>query len=205
LVVDIGGGTVECAVLSMGDVVVGRSERQAGMAWDEAIAAYVKKMHNLLIGSRTAEEVKIDLGGAMPPARSFRTDSLETDLSSTGGGRRAMVRGRDLVTGLPQTIELTCGAVYDALKEPMRQILGLLTWTLERTPPELAVDIVRSGIHLTGGGALLPGMDQMLAGELGIPAQVARNPMDCVALGTGYLATNLELLSRIGKNHPLTE
>ncbi|GHU67680.1 rod shape-determining protein [Clostridia bacterium] len=209
LVVDIGGGTVECAVLSMGDIVVGRSERQAGMAWDEAVAAYIKKMHNLLIGDRTAEEVKIDLGSAIPPnpiARSMKTDtSDETEPGGVGSTRRAMVRGRDLVTGLPQTIEVSSEQVYEALKEPMRQILDLLTWTLERTPPELAVDIVRSGIHLTGGGALLPGIDQMLANELGIPAQVARNPMDCVALGTGYLATNLELLSRIGKNHPLTD
>ncbi|GHU73018.1 rod shape-determining protein [Clostridia bacterium] len=189
LVVDIGGGTVEAAVLSMGDIVAGRSVRTAGMAWDEAITAYVKKMHNLLIGDRTAEEVKIDLGSAI----------------AGNGTRRAMVRGRDLVTGLPQTVELSGEDIYEALKEPMKQILELLTWTLERTPPELGADIVRSGIHLTGGGALLPGMDQMLANELGIPAQVARNPMDCVALGTGYLATNLELLSRIGKNHPLTE
>ncbi|MDR0397374.1 MAG: rod shape-determining protein [Oscillospiraceae bacterium] len=189
LVVDIGGGTAECAVLSMGDVVVGRSDRQAGMAWDEAVAAYVKKTSNLLIGDRTAEEVKIDLGGAAPVKEP----------------RRSMVRGRDLVTGLPQTIELTSEQVYEALREPMRQVLGLLTWTLERTPPELAVDVVRSGVHLTGGGSLLPGLDQMLANELGIPAQVARSPMDCVALGAGYLATNLELLSRIGKNHPLTE
>jgi rod shape-determining protein MreB len=189
LVVDIGGGTTETAVLSMGSVVAGRSERHAGIAWDAAISAYIKKTFNLLIGDRTAEEVKIDLGSAV------RAKEVQ----------RAMVRGRDLVTGLPQTIEISSEQVFEALQESARDVLKLLAWTLERTPPELGADVVRTGIFLTGGGAMLPGMDQMLATELGIPAQVARNPMDCVALGCGYLATNIELLSRIGRNHPLTE
>ena len=189
LVVDIGGGTTETAVLSMGSVVVGRSERSAGMAWDAAISAYVKRMFNLLIGDRTAEEIKTDLGCAV------RSKEVQ----------RAMVRGRDLVTGLPQTVEISSDQVCDALQESVKSVLNLLTWTLERTPPELGADVVRTGIYLTGGGAMLPGMDQMLASELGIPVQVARNPMDCVALGCGYLATNIELLSRIGRNHPLTE
>ena len=189
LVVDIGGGTTEVAVISMGSIVAGRSERTAGMAWDNAIVSYVKKNHNLLIGDRTAEEIKIDLG------RATRVKEL----------RRAMVRGRDVVTGLPQTIELTSDQIYEALQDSTRQVLNLLTWTLERTPPELGADIMRTGIYLTGGGALLPDMDQLFATELGLIAQVARNPMDCVALGCGYLATNIELLGRIGRNHPLTE
>jgi rod shape-determining protein MreB len=189
LVADIGGGTLEVAVLSMGSIVVGRSARQAGTAWDDAVSAYIKRTFNLLVGDRTAEEVKIDLGSAVPV----------TDI------QRAMVRGRDLVTGLPQTVEISSEQVYDALKDAMQEVLQILIWVLERTPPELGADVVRTGIHLTGGGALLPGMDQLLATELGIAVQVARNPMDCVALGTGYLATNLELLSRIGKSHPLTE
>jgi len=189
LVVDIGGGTTEVAVLSMGHIVAGRSERRAGMAWDEMISAYVKRMFNLLIGDRTAEEVKIDLGSAVRVKET----------------QRSMIRGRDLVTGLPQTIEISSDQVYDALSESTRNVLKLLSWTLERTPPELGADVVRTGIFMTGGGSQLPGMDQMLATELSIPAQVARNPTDCVALGCGYLATNLELLSRIGRNHPLTE
>lgn len=189
LVVDIGGGTSEIAVLSMGSIVVGRSVRQAGNAWDDAVSGYIKQTFNLLVGDRTAEEVKMDLGRAL----------------ATQDTQRAMVRGRDLVTGLPQTVEINTQQVYEALQESMQQVLQWVVWVLERTPPELGADIMRTGIHLTGGSALLPGLDQLLATELGIPVQVARNPMDCVALGAGYLATNMELLSRIGKNHPLTE
>lgn len=189
MIVDIGGGTTEIGVISMGSLVVSRSVRVAGDAMDEAIIEYLKKEKNLLIGDRTAEDVKIDLGNALavkdPP--------------------RAMVRGRDLVTGLPQTIELDSDQVHEALQEPLREILSAIIWVLERTPPELGADVMRTGIHLTGGCAQLTGLDQFIAAETGIPVQVSRNALDCAALGAGYLASNLELLERIGQNHPLTE
>lgn len=189
MIVDIGGGTTEAAVISMGSLVVSKSLRLAGNAMDEAIVAFVKREKNMLIGLRSGEDIKVDLGSAMA-----HTDP-----------QRAMVRGRDLVTGLPQTIELDSDQVHEALQEPLREILSAIIWVLERTPPELGADVMRTGIHLTGGCSQLPGIDQFIAAETGIPVQVARNPMDCTALGAGYLASNLELLSRIGKNHPLTE
>ncbi len=189
MIVDIGGGTTEVAVISMGSLVVSKSLRLAGNAMDSAIVAFVKRENNMLIGDRSAEDIKIDLGSAMPLA----------------DPQRAMVRGRDLVTGLPQTMELDSDQVHEALQEPLREILSAIIWVLERTPPELGADVVRTGIHLTGGCAQLPGLDQYIAAETGIQVQVARSPMDCTVLGTGYLAGNLELLSRIGKNHPMTE
>ena len=189
MIVDIGGGTTEAAVLSMGSLVVSKSLRLAGNAMDEAIVAFVKREKNMLIGDRTGEDIKIDLGSAM----------------TTLDPQRAMVRGRDLITGLPQTLELDSDQVHEALQEPLREILSAIIWVLERTPPELGADVMRTGIHLTGGCAQLPGLDQFIAAETGIPVQVARNPLDCTVLGAGYLASNLELLSRIGKNHPLTE
>ncbi len=189
MIVDIGGGTTEVAVISMGSLVVSRSLRLAGNAMDDAVMALVKRDKNMLIGDRTSEDVKIDLGNALP---------LQEP-------QRAMLRGRDLVTGLPQTMEIDSDQVYEALQAPLRDILSAIIWVLERTPPELGADVMRTGIHLTGGAAQLPGLDQFIAAETGIPVQVARNPVDCTALGVGYLASNLELLGRIGKNHPLTE
>ena len=189
MIVDIGGGTTEVAVISMGSLVVSKSLRRAGNAMDQAIIAFAKKEKNMLIGDRTGEDIKIDLGSAIAMIDS----------------QRALVRGRDLVTGLPQTMEIDSDEVYEALQEPLREILDAIIWVLERTPPELGADVVRTGIHLTGGCAQLPGIDQFIAAETGITVQVARNPMDCTVLGTGYLAGNLELLSRIGKNHPMTE
>ena len=189
MIVDIGGGTTEVGVCSMGSLVVSKSLRLAGNAMDDAISAFVKREKNLLIGDRTAEDIKIDLGRAMA--------LMEP--------QRAMMRGRDLVTGLPQVTELDSDQIYEALQEPLREILSAIIWVLERTPPELGADVMRTGIHLTGGSAQLPGLDQFIAAETGIPVQVARNPLDCTVLGAGYLASNLELLGRIGKNHPLTE
>ena len=189
MIVNIGGGTTEIAVISLGAAVVGKSLRIGGNALDAAIAAYVKKEKNLLIGDRTAEDVKIDLGSAVAPAET----------------QKAMMRGRDVVTGLPRTASLDTDEVYEVLQEPLREIMSAILWVLERTPPELGADVMRSGIYLTGGVSQLTGMDQFIAAETGIPVQVARNPLDCAALGAGYLASNLELLSRIGKNHPLTE
>lgn len=189
MVVDIGGGTTEVAVVSMGSLVVSKSLRLAGNAMDEAIMSLVKREKNMLIGDKTAEDIKMDLGSAVALA----------------DPQRAMLRGRDLVTGLPQTMEIDSDQVHEALQEPLREILSAIIWVLERTPPELGADVMRTGIHLTGGCAGLPGIDQFIAAETGIPVQVARNHSDCTALGAGYLASNLELLGRIGKNHPLTE
>ena len=189
MIVDIGGGTTEVAVISMGSLVVSKSIRLSGNAMDNAIIAFVKREKNMLIGDRTGEDIKIDLGSAI----------------AMSDPQRAMVRGRDLVTGLPQTAEIDSDQVHEALQEPLREILDAILWVLERTPPELGGDVVRTGIHLTGGGSQLPSIDQFIAAETGITVQVARNPMDCTVLGAGYLASNLDLLSRIGKNHPMTE
>lgn len=189
MIVDIGGGTTEVGVISMGSQVVSKSLRLAGNAMDQAIVSYIKRESNMLIGDRMAEDIKIDLGSAMP----------------VHDPQRAMMRGRDLITGLPQTLEIDSDQVYEALQETLREILSAIIWVLERTPPELGADVMRTGIHLTGGMSQLPGLDQFIAEGTGISVQVARNQMDCTALGAGYLASNLELLSRIGKNHPLTE
>ncbi len=188
MVVDIGGGTTEVAVISMGYPVVNKSIRVGGNAMDEAIIAFAKKESNLLIGSRMAEDIKIDLGNAQPQAEA----------------QAALVRGRDLITGLPQVMEVDSDQVHEALQAPLREILLAIKWVLERTPPELGADVMRTGIHLTGGVAQLPGLDQRIAAETGIQVMVARNPVECAVMGTGYLAENLELLARIGKNHPLS-
>ncbi|MDR0928396.1 MAG: rod shape-determining protein [Oscillospiraceae bacterium] len=189
MIVDIGAGTTEAAVIAMGSMVVGKTIRVGGDDMDLAIMERLKKERNMEVGLNMAESIKVDLGCAMP-----REDV-----------QRAMARGRDIVTGLPKTIELDSALVYEALREPLQEILSAVLWVLERTPPELGADVMRTGIHLTGGTAQLFRLDQLIAMETGIPVQVARNPMDCAVIGAGYLARNLELLDRIGKNHPLTE
>ena len=189
MVVDIGGGTAEAAVISLGGIVAAKSIRIGGVKMDEAIIAYVKREFNMLIGDRTAEDVKITLGAALP---------LKEE-------RRVLVRGRDMITNLPQTAELTSTQVYEALKAPCQAILSAIQEVLERTPPELAGDVLRSGIHLTGGGAQLFGLDQYIASELDIPVLLARDPMNCAALGAEHLADNIELLHRIGKSSFLRE
>ena len=183
MVVDIGGGTSEVAVISLGGIVASRSVRVGGDEFDSAIIQYVKKKYNLLIGDRTAEEVKLDLGSALP----LRDE------------RRARIRGRDMVTNLPQTTEITSTQIYEALHEPCMAILGAIKWVLERTPPELAADIMHNGVYLTGGGSLLYGMDQLIASELGIPVLLSKEPMDCAALGLGNIIENYELLEHLGR------
>lgn len=170
LVVDIGGGTSEVAVISLGDIVTKTSVRIAGDDFDEAIIRHVKRKYNLLIGARTAEEIKIQMGSAYP---------LDREIAMP-------VKGRNLVDGLPGRVLLTSEEVRDALREPVGEIVSAIRRTLELTPPELAADIIGSGITLTGGGALLQGLDQLIAEETGIPVTVAENPLDCVANGTGY-------------------
>ena len=183
MVVDIGGGTTDVAVISLGGIVINQSIRVGGVKMDEAIINFIKREFNIQIGDRTAEEVKLDLGAALP----------------LRDVRRARIRGRDLVTTLPQTTEITSAQIYEAIREPCMAILNSIKWVLERTPPELAADVMHNGIYLTGGGSLLYGMDQMIASELGIPVLLAKEPMDCAAAGLGNVIENYELLENLGR------
>ena len=171
MVVDIGGGTSEAAVISLGDIVTSCSVRVAGDKFDEAIISYVKKKYNLLIGERTAEEIKISIGSAYP------TEETE-DVS-------VEIKGRNLVDGLPKNVRISADEVRDALSDPLSLIIDAIKSTLEKTPPELAADIIDHGIMLTGGGALLKGLDQLVARETSMPVHVAETPLDCVVTGTG--------------------
>ena len=178
MVVDIGGGTTDIAVMSLGGVVVSDSRRVGGDKFDEAIVRFVKKEHNVLIGEPTAEEIKIKV------ATVFK------------GNRQAeiQVRGRDLVSGLPTTIKLTSEEIYRALQEPVATLVSCVRSVLEKTPPELSSDIIDRGIVLTGGGALLDGMAELLQAETGIVTIVAENPLECVAVGTGKVLSSLQKL-----------
>jgi rod shape-determining protein MreB len=180
MVVDIGGGTTEAAVVSMNDIVVWSSVRVGGIRTDEAIINYVRKKYNLIIGEQTAEEVKMQIGSAI---------SLEDEMEME-------VRGRDQVAGLPKTIAITSGEVTEAIAEPMAAIVGVVRATLEKTPPELASDIIDRGMALTGGGSLLRNMDRMLTRESGVPCFVAENPLACVALGAGRALENYPIMRR---------
>jgi rod shape-determining protein MreB and related proteins len=178
MVLDMGGGTSEAAVISFGGIVVARSIRHGGMKMDEAIAAYMKREHNVLIGDRTAEELKLNLGSAVEPK-----------LNNT-----MLVKGRNLTNGLPVTLEVTARDVREALKDSLNNVIEMLRSTLEVTPPELSSDIMARGIVLTGGGALLQGLDMFVYRETGIPTLVAENPLDCVALGAGKMLDHLDEL-----------
>lgn len=169
MIVDIGGGTTEVAVISYRDIVTAKSCRIAGDDFDEAIVEYIRKKHNVLIGERTAEEIKIKIGSA----------------KSYDGEGAMDVRGRNLENGLPKSVEITSEEVREALSEPLSQILESIRSTLEKTPPELLADIVDNGIMLTGGGALLREIDKLISQETKIPVHVAVDPMDCVATGMG--------------------
>ncbi|WP_100488717.1 rod shape-determining protein [Sporolactobacillus pectinivorans] len=179
MVVDIGGGTTEVAIISLGGIVTSQSIRVAGDDMDEAIVQYIKKTYNLMIGERTAETLKIEVGSAGV------SDSVE--------GETMDIRGRDLLTGLPKTIEVTGKEVASALKDTVGQIVEAVKVTLEQTPPELAADIMDRGIVLTGGGALLNNLDHLLSDETKMPVIVAENPLDCVAIGTGRSLENIHL------------
>ncbi len=171
MVVDIGGGTAEVAVISLGDIVTSVSVRCAGDKFDESIISYVKKKYNLLIGERTSEEIKIKIGSAFP------TDDNE--------GASVDIKGRNLVDGLPKNVTITASEVREALSDPLALIIDAIKSTLEKTPPELSADIIDHGIMLTGGGALLRGLDKLVEQETGMPVNVAENPLDCVVNGTG--------------------
>ena len=168
LVVDIGGGTSEVAVLSLGDIVTAQSVRVAGDKLDEAIINHIRKMHNMLIGERTAEEIKISIGSAKP----YEGEGIME------------IKGRNLVDGLPKSVIISAAEIREAMADTIKQIIDAVRLTLEKTPPELSADIIDRGITLTGGGALLRGLDELMSEETGIPVYVAENPLDCVIIGT---------------------
>ena len=176
MVVDIGGGTSEVAVISLGGIVASRSVRVGGDEFDSAIIQYVKKKYNLLIGDRTAENIKIEIGSAYP---------LEQETSIT-------IKGRNQLNGLPESVSVSSEEVREALTDPLYSILDAVKVTLEKTPPELSADIIDQGITLTGGGALLRGLNKLVEQETGIPVFVADEPLDCVAAGTGKVLENLD-------------
>lgn len=181
MVVDIGGGTSEVAVISLGGIVTSRSARIAGDALDGAIVAYIKKQYNLMIGDRTGEQIKLTIGSAFP-----MEDNADME-----------IRGRDLVTGLPKNITITREEIRTALSEPILAIIDAVKFTLEKTPPELSSDIMDRGIMLTGGGALIAGLDKLIEHETGIPVNIAAEPLDCVALGTGKVLEEIETLKKV--------
>lgn len=181
MVVDIGGGTTEVAVISMGGIVVSQSVRIGGDELDQAIMAYVKKEYSIALGERTAEEIKIALGSAC---------ALEEELT-------AQIRGRDLISGLPKTIVVTTEAIRQAIEEPVAAIVDAVQATLDLTPPELAADIMDQGIVLTGGGAMLHGLDARLSAETGMPIVVADNPLQSVAIGSGQCLEEFEILKQV--------
>ncbi len=185
MIVDIGGGTTEVAVISLGGIVTSRSIRIAGDEMDEAIIQHVKKAYNLMIGERTAEEIKIEIGTAYPSSKVETYD----------------VRGRDLVSGLPKTIEITSEEIYKALSEPVASILDAIKSTLEMTPPELAADIMDRGIMMAGGGSLLLGLDRLVIEQTGMPVHLAEEPLLAVAYGTGRVLENIDILHKVLIQH----
>jgi len=181
MVVDIGGGTTEAAVISMYDIVAFSSVRVGGNRTDEAIINYIRRKYNLLVGEPTAEQMKIEIGSALP---------MENEATLE-------VRGRDQVSGLPKTIEITSNEVTEAIAEPLAAIVGTAKGVLEKTPPELAADIIDRGMMLTGGGGLLRNLDRLLTQETGVPCYVAEDPMSCVAIGAGKALENLRVMKRV--------
>ncbi len=181
MVVDIGGGTTEVAVISLGGIVASESIRIGGDELDEAIITFVKKEYSLALGERTAEEIKVQLASASP---------LEEELY-------AEIRGRDLVTGLPKTIVVSTDELREAIEEPVAATVDAVKYTLDKTPPELAADIMEKGIVITGGGALLHGLDQRLANETGMPIVVAKNPLFSVVLGSGQCLEEFDALKQV--------
>jgi rod shape-determining protein MreB len=179
MVVDIGGGTTDVAVLSLGETVVSESVRVGGDKFDEAITRYIKREFNLLIGERTAEALKIQVGTAFPGKRDLEME----------------VRGRDMISGLPRSFMVRTGHVNEAIQEQLDDVIHCVRYILERTPPELSGDIIDHGIILTGGGAMLDGLDRLLAAETGVPVHLAEDPVACVAKGTGRALEQLEKMA----------
>jgi rod shape-determining protein MreB len=184
MIVDVGGGTTDIAVISLSGIVYSRSVRVAGNEMDEAISQYIKRKHNLLIGERTAETIKIQLGSAGP---------LERPLTME-------IKGRNLIEGVPKTIRVTDEEIREALGDSIAIIINAIKVALERTPPELSADIMERGIVLTGGGALLKRFDKRLSSETGLPVFIAEDPLSSVVLGTSKMLTDFKLLRRMGVN-----
>ncbi|MEY3166236.1 MAG: rod shape-determining protein MreB, partial [Actinomycetota bacterium] len=178
MIVDIGGGTTEVAVISLGGIVTSQSLRIAGDELDEAIMAYLKREFSLAVGEQTAEDIKIQMGSAWPFAQEITSE----------------IRGRDLISGLPRTISLTSGQVREAVAEPVAAIVDAVRTTLDKTPPELAADIMYKGVTITGGGSLLHGIDRRLAHETGMPINIANDPLFSVVIGSGRALENIEML-----------
>lgn len=183
MVVDIGGGTSEVAVISLGGIVTSKSVRTAGDEFDSSIVNYIKKEYNLAIGDRTAEEIKINIGCA------YLDEDSEIKIMS--------IRGRDLISGLPRTVDINSKHILAALAEPVSVIVEAIKYTLEKTPPELAADIMEAGIVLTGGGALLRGLDKLISNETGMPVHIANEPLNCVAVGTGAALEHIDTLKGV--------
>jgi len=181
MVVDIGGGTTEIAVISLGGIVNARSIRVGGDEMDESIVSHVRKEYSLMIGERTAEMIKMEIGSAYP-----QKEDLKINMT-----------GRNLLTGLPKTLEISSREVLYALSEPVNAIIDGIKYTLERTPPELAADIMENGIVLTGGGAYLKGLDVLINKETNMPVIIAENPLDCVAVGTGMATEDMKMLKSV--------
>ena len=181
MIVDIGGGTSEVAVISLGGIVTSRSVRVAGDEFDLSIINYIKKKYNLLIGERTAENIKIGIGSAYPSDNDSTMD----------------IKGRNLLNGLPENIQITSAEIREALAEPLSHVIEAIKVTLEKTPPELAADIIDQGITLAGGGALLRGLDMLINKETGMPVYIAESPLDCVADGTGKVLEHIDKLREV--------
>ena len=184
-IVDIGGGTTEVALVSMGGIVLSHSIRVAGNKIDEAISGFLKKQHGILVTERVAEQLKLDLADV------FRTEGLE---------HVAVVRGRDIATGMPLTVDVDMVKVSEAISDTLREILGAIKWVLGRIPPELAADILQNGIFLTGGSAARPNLDSMIAAEFGVPVSVARDAGECTTLGAGYMADHFDMLGNMNRS-----
>ncbi len=180
LIIDIGGGTSEIAVIALGGIVVSNSLRAGGNRFDDAIASYIRKKYNLMVGDRTAEEVKIQIGTALPLERELQME----------------VRGRDLIAGLPRTIPITSSEVMEAIEMPLQQLVAAVRGVLEQTPPELSSDIIDKGMVMSGGGSLLRNIDRLLTQVTGVPCHVAENPLHCVALGTGLALEHFDFFKK---------
>lgn len=180
MVIDIGGGTTDIAVLSMGDIVTSSSLKVAGDKFDDSIMRYIKNEYKLLIGERTAEDIKVNIATVRP----------------SGIQREMDIRGRDMVTGLPKTVTITANEVQSALSDTILSIVSSAKMVLEQTPPELSADIIDRGVILTGGGAMLDGLEELLSQELHVPVLVAEDPMHCVVKGTGIMLNNLDKVSK---------
>jgi rod shape-determining protein MreB len=180
MVIDIGGGTTEIAIIALGGIVVSTSLRVGGNRFDEAIANYIRKKYNLMVGERTAEDVKIQIGTALPLDREINME----------------VRGRDLIAGLPRTIPFTSSEAMEAIEQPLQQVVAAVRQVLEETPPELSSDIIDKGMVMSGGGSLLRNIDKLLTQVTGVPCHVAENPLNCVALGTGLALEHYDFFKK---------